>query len=100
MEQLLIFGLVVSSFSNYLLATYHLMIVILLLYTRRYASAYRKITFIRYNKVPFTDVSTSVKITGAQYTCPPWFTGPQRKLIARILDPNPKRVLTPRQSMR
>ncbi|KAG4133429.1 hypothetical protein ERO13_D08G096000v2 [Gossypium hirsutum] len=34
------------------------------------------------------------EISGAQYTCPPWFTGPQRKLIARILDPNPKRRIT------
>ncbi|KAK8340504.1 hypothetical protein E1A91_A08G101000v1 [Gossypium mustelinum] len=34
------------------------------------------------------------EISGAEYTCPPWFTGPQRKLIARILDPNPKRRIT------
>ncbi|MBA0795869.1 hypothetical protein Gohar_006700 [Gossypium harknessii] len=47
--------------------------------------------------LPFDDRNLVVlykKISGAQYTCPPWFTGPQRKLIARILDPNPKRRIT------
>ncbi|XP_052873936.1 CBL-interacting serine/threonine-protein kinase 21 isoform X2 [Gossypium arboreum] len=47
--------------------------------------------------LPFDDRNLVVlykKISGAEYTCPPWFTGPQRKLIARILDPNPKRRIT------
>ncbi|XP_021277632.1 CBL-interacting serine/threonine-protein kinase 21 [Herrania umbratica] len=47
--------------------------------------------------LPFDDRNLVVlykKISGAQYTCPPWFTESQRKLIGRILDPNPKRRIT------
>ncbi|XVE98722.1 hypothetical protein REPUB_Repub03eG0132500 [Reevesia pubescens] len=47
--------------------------------------------------LPFDDRNLVVlykKISGAQYTCPPWFTECQWKLIARILDPNPKRRIT------
>ncbi|KAJ6698737.1 CBL-INTERACTING SERINE/THREONINE-PROTEIN KINASE 21-RELATED [Salix purpurea] len=31
------------------------------------------------------------KISTAQYTCPEWFTESQRKLISRILNPNPRK---------
>lgn len=34
-----------------------------------------------------------LKITRAEYTCPSWFTANQRKLIARILNPSPRRVI-------
>ncbi|XVE80026.1 hypothetical protein DITRI_Ditri14bG0105700 [Diplodiscus trichospermus] len=47
--------------------------------------------------LPFDDRNLLVlykKISGAQYTSPAWITGCQRKLIARILDPNPKRRIT------
>ncbi|WRX35106.1 Protein kinase domain - like 10 [Theobroma cacao] len=47
--------------------------------------------------LPFDDRNLVVlykKISGAQYTCPPWFTESQRKLIGRILNPNPKRRIT------
>ncbi|XVF47741.1 hypothetical protein PTKIN_Ptkin03bG0135200 [Pterospermum kingtungense] len=44
--------------------------------------------------LPFDDRNLVLlynKISGAQYTYPPWFTGCQRKLIVQILDPNPKK---------
>ncbi|XWS52168.1 hypothetical protein CRYUN_Cryun11dG0043800 [Craigia yunnanensis] len=47
--------------------------------------------------LPFDDRNLVVlykKISGAQYVCPPWLTECQRKLIERILDPNPKRRIT------
>ncbi|XWS28066.1 hypothetical protein CRYUN_Cryun25bG0034100 [Craigia yunnanensis] len=47
--------------------------------------------------LPFDDRNLVVlykKISGAQYTCPPCLTGCQRKLIAKILEPNPKRRIT------
>ncbi|XP_022730486.1 CBL-interacting serine/threonine-protein kinase 21-like isoform X2 [Durio zibethinus] len=47
--------------------------------------------------LPFDDRNLVVlysKISGAQYTCPPWFTGCQRQLIAQMLDPNPKKRIT------
>ncbi|KAL9362628.1 hypothetical protein Peur_045413 [Populus x canadensis] len=34
------------------------------------------------------------KISTAEYTCPLWFTKNQRKLISRILDPNPRKRIT------
>ncbi|KAI5585491.1 hypothetical protein BDE02_06G149800 [Populus trichocarpa] len=34
------------------------------------------------------------KISTAEYTCPLWFTKSQRKLISRILDPNPRKRIT------
>ncbi|GMI97552.1 SNF1-RELATED PROTEIN KINASE 3.4, CBL-interacting protein kinase 21 [Hibiscus trionum] len=47
--------------------------------------------------LPFDDRSLMVlykKISRAQYACPTWFTRCQRKLISRILDPNPKTRIT------
>jgi hypothetical protein len=38
------------------------------------------------------DDSACVKISAADYTCPQWFTESQKKLISRILDPNPRKV--------
>jgi hypothetical protein len=32
------------------------------------------------------------KISRAEYTFPEWFTEGQKKLLSRILDPNPQRV--------
>ncbi|XP_039118342.1 CBL-interacting serine/threonine-protein kinase 21-like isoform X2 [Dioscorea cayenensis subsp. rotundata] len=46
--------------------------------------------------LPFEDGSLTNlyrKITRAEYTCPSWFTANQRKLIARILNPSPRRVI-------
>ncbi|GLT97544.1 hypothetical protein SLE2022_151030 [Rubroshorea leprosula] len=43
--------------------------------------------------LPFDDRNLLVlykKISGAEYAFPPWFTESQRKLISRILDPDPK----------
>ncbi|KAJ6914206.1 CBL-interacting serine/threonine-protein kinase 21-like isoform X1 [Populus alba x Populus x berolinensis] len=34
------------------------------------------------------------KISTAEYTCPLWFTKSQRRLISRILDPNPRKRIT------
>ncbi|KAH8481994.1 hypothetical protein H0E87_029453 [Populus deltoides] len=34
------------------------------------------------------------KISAADYTCPQWFTESQKKLISRILDPNPRKRIT------
>uniref|UniRef100_A0A2P2K8G8 non-specific serine/threonine protein kinase n=2 Tax=Rhizophora mucronata TaxID=61149 RepID=A0A2P2K8G8_RHIMU len=34
------------------------------------------------------------KISRAEYTCPKWITDSQRKLISRMLEPNPKRRIT------
>ncbi|KAF9680580.1 hypothetical protein SADUNF_Sadunf06G0136600 [Salix dunnii] len=34
------------------------------------------------------------KISTAQYTCPQWFTESQKKLISRILNPNPRKRIT------
>ncbi|KAK3128084.1 hypothetical protein QOZ80_7AG0582400 [Eleusine coracana subsp. coracana] len=42
--------------------------------------------------LPFEDdntVSLYKKISGAQFTCPSWFSAGAKKLICRILDPNP-----------
>ncbi|XP_039118346.1 CBL-interacting serine/threonine-protein kinase 21-like isoform X5 [Dioscorea cayenensis subsp. rotundata] len=47
--------------------------------------------------LPFEDGSLTNlyrKITRAEYTCPSWFTANQRKLIARILNPSPRRRAT------
>ncbi|KAJ6958044.1 hypothetical protein NC653_039874 [Populus alba x Populus x berolinensis] len=40
------------------------------------------------------DDSACVKISAADYTCPQWFTESQKKLISRILDPNPRKRIT------
>ncbi|GJN10627.1 hypothetical protein PR202_ga28737 [Eleusine coracana subsp. coracana] len=45
--------------------------------------------------LPFEDdntVSLYKKISGAQFTCPSWFSAGAKKLICRILDPNPSTV--------
>ncbi|OMO89834.1 hypothetical protein COLO4_19571 [Corchorus olitorius] len=47
--------------------------------------------------LPFDDRNLVVlykKISAAQYTCPPWFTECQRKLIVRILNPDPEKRIT------
>ncbi|XP_039057942.1 CBL-interacting serine/threonine-protein kinase 21 [Hibiscus syriacus] len=47
--------------------------------------------------LPFDDRNLVVlykKISRARYACPTWFTRCQRKLISRILDPNPKTRIT------
>ncbi|XP_058067904.1 CBL-interacting serine/threonine-protein kinase 21-like isoform X2 [Magnolia sinica] len=47
--------------------------------------------------LPFDDrnlMSLYRKISRAEYTCPEWFTGSQRKLIFKILDPVPRRRIT------
>ncbi|KAI4335450.1 hypothetical protein L6164_014094 [Bauhinia variegata] len=47
--------------------------------------------------LPFDDrnlLSLYKKISRAEYACPPWFTQSQRKLIARILEPNPRKRIT------
>ncbi|XP_015582860.1 CBL-interacting serine/threonine-protein kinase 21 [Ricinus communis] len=47
--------------------------------------------------LPFDDcnlIQLYKKISQAEYTCPPWFTRRQKKLISRILDPNPKTRIT------
>ncbi|XP_065848920.1 CBL-interacting serine/threonine-protein kinase 21 [Euphorbia lathyris] len=47
--------------------------------------------------LPFDDRNLMVvykKISHAEYTCPKWFTGSQKKLISRIFDPNPKTRIT------
>lgn len=40
-----------------------------------------------------TDEYVCLKICRADYTCPQWFTENQKKLLSRLLDPNPKRVI-------
>ncbi|XP_030523659.1 CBL-interacting serine/threonine-protein kinase 21 isoform X1 [Rhodamnia argentea] len=47
--------------------------------------------------LPFDDRSLMNlyrKIAKAEYTCPPWFTDSQKKILSRILDPNPTRRIT------
>lgn len=47
--------------------------------------------------LPFEDdnvTSLYEKISGAQYNCPSWFSDGAKKLIARILDPNPSTRIT------
>lgn len=47
--------------------------------------------------LPFDDRSLMnlyKKIARAEYTCPPWFTNSQKKILSRILDPNPTRRIT------
>lgn len=47
--------------------------------------------------LPFVDPSLSTlyrKIWRAEYECPKWFTPSQRKLISRILNPNPKKRIS------
>ncbi|GAV87245.1 Pkinase domain-containing protein/NAF domain-containing protein [Cephalotus follicularis] len=47
--------------------------------------------------LPFDDRNLMMlykKISTAEYKCPQWFTGSQKKLISRILEPNPKRRIT------
>ncbi|XP_041019064.1 CBL-interacting serine/threonine-protein kinase 21 [Juglans microcarpa x Juglans regia] len=48
-------------------------------------------------RLPFDDsnlINLYKKICRADYTCPQWFTEDQKKLLSRILDPNPKRRIT------
>ncbi|BAT03298.1 CBL-interacting protein kinase 3 [Oryza sativa Japonica Group] len=50
--------------------------------------------------LPFEDeniVSLYNKISGAQFTCPSWFSAEAKRLIARILDPNPATRITTSQ---
>jgi serine/threonine protein kinase len=45
--------------------------------------------------LPFEDdnvASLYKKISGAQFNCPSWFSDGAKKLITRILDPNPSTV--------
>ncbi|XP_062188284.1 CBL-interacting protein kinase 31-like isoform X2 [Phragmites australis] len=47
--------------------------------------------------LPFEDdnvVSLYNKISGAQFTCPSWFSAGAKRLITRILDPNPSTRIT------
>ncbi|XP_072147805.1 CBL-interacting protein kinase 31 isoform X2 [Setaria viridis] len=47
--------------------------------------------------LPFEDdniASLYKKISGAQFTCPSWFSAGAKKLITRILDPNPSTRIT------
>lgn len=47
--------------------------------------------------LPFEDSSLTVlykKIHKADFTCPPWFSSSAKKLINRILDPNPQKRIT------
>ncbi|TVU37154.1 hypothetical protein EJB05_10454 [Eragrostis curvula] len=47
--------------------------------------------------LPFEDdntLSLYKKISGAQFTCPSWFSAGAKKLISRILDPNPSTRIT------
>jgi 5'-AMP-activated protein kinase catalytic alpha subunit len=47
--------------------------------------------------LPFTDTNLMLlyrKITQSNYKCPPWFSVDARKLLARLLDPNPKTRIT------
>ncbi|XP_066309698.1 CBL-interacting protein kinase 30-like [Miscanthus floridulus] len=47
--------------------------------------------------LPFNDTNLMLlyrKITQSNYKCPPWFSVDARKLLARLLDPNPKTRIT------
>jgi len=47
--------------------------------------------------LPFSDTSLVLlyrKITQSNYKCPPWFSIDARKLLARLLDPNPRTRIT------
>jgi len=47
--------------------------------------------------LPFNDTSLVLlyrKITQSNYKCPPWFSIDARKLLARLLDPNPRTRIT------
>lgn len=47
--------------------------------------------------LPFDDRNLMMlyrKISRAEYACPQWFTESQKKLISRILDPNPRKRIT------
>lgn len=48
-------------------------------------------------KLPFNDANLPVlyrKITQSDYKCPEWFSVDARKLLARLLDPNPRTRIT------
>ncbi|KAG2699292.1 hypothetical protein I3760_07G186600 [Carya illinoinensis] len=48
-------------------------------------------------RLPFDDsnlINLYKKICRADYICPQWFTEDQKKLLSRILDPNPKKRMT------
>uniref|UniRef100_A0A0E0JNY5 non-specific serine/threonine protein kinase n=1 Tax=Oryza punctata TaxID=4537 RepID=A0A0E0JNY5_ORYPU len=47
--------------------------------------------------LPFNETNLVIlyrNITGSNYRCPPWFSVEARKLLARLLDPNPKTRIT------
>ncbi|WVZ68751.1 hypothetical protein U9M48_017651 [Paspalum notatum var. saurae] len=47
--------------------------------------------------LPFNDTNLPLlyrKITQSNYKCPPWFSVEARKLLARLLDPNPRTRIT------
>ncbi|KAJ1285489.1 hypothetical protein BS78_03G282900 [Paspalum vaginatum] len=47
--------------------------------------------------LPFNDTNLALlyrKITQSNYKCPPWFSVEARKLLARLLDPNPRTRIT------
>eukprot|EP00252_Welwitschia_mirabilis_P021837 TRINITY_DN571_c0_g1_i1.p1 TRINITY_DN571_c0_g1~~TRINITY_DN571_c0_g1_i1.p1 ORF type:complete len:378 (-),score=95.30 TRINITY_DN571_c0_g1_i1:503-1636(-) len=47
--------------------------------------------------LPFDDPNIMTlykKITDAEFTCPPWFSSNGKKLVTRIVDPNPKTRIT------
>ncbi|KAG8055361.1 hypothetical protein GUJ93_ZPchr0001g29818 [Zizania palustris] len=47
--------------------------------------------------LPFNETNLVIlyrKITESNYRCPPWFSVDARKIIARLLDPNPKTRIT------
>ncbi|KAF0910481.1 hypothetical protein E2562_002937 [Oryza meyeriana var. granulata] len=47
--------------------------------------------------LPFNETNLVIlyrKITESNYRCPPWFSVEARKLLARLLDPNPKTRIT------
>jgi len=47
--------------------------------------------------LPFSDTNLMLlyrKITQSNYMCPPWFSVEARKLLARMLDPNPRTRIT------
>uniref|UniRef100_A0A0D9V5W8 non-specific serine/threonine protein kinase n=1 Tax=Leersia perrieri TaxID=77586 RepID=A0A0D9V5W8_9ORYZ len=47
--------------------------------------------------LPFNETNLVIlyrKITESNYRCPPWFSVDARKLLARLLDPNPKTRIT------
>lgn len=54
---------------------------------------FRQKSMYKFSFKHLSDENVRMKICRADYICPQWFTEDQKKLLSRILDPNPKKVI-------